>query len=417
MHEATIIGVFDMVDGPTVLTFETALPDEDRRRSTIGVFRHSLNDLLYNITPHSFTGTFIGYTPEDELPVENLKNMLDWNKILLKPGFASPGQMSIYWSKALGVDLQPSFSASFRDIGPSRSLPIEVEVAPPLRQKKEQHKETIQLFEVDPVKRQSVPYCPELEVLCIELRRGIRLEVQRSQPVAVGQQSYLRILSCQPEPLAQDFYVLASSVIDAPAGKADLPAALRTKMPRLTVTHMDSSGMPVFVPVKNKAGQEAALDANTTLLLSGVHSLSKKDSGSGIVTGADQQKYYLIIECPSRPSAQGFFVDADLITHISHKDYLIGYLPGSTFATQKICVYPDPAAGKGMLPIFQKSGELFTQVEAVKLPSNSEIWVSPFLEFTRSGEYQQIVEFPGSTQYVGKYVRPEDTAPVVKIDY
>jgi hypothetical protein len=417
MHEATIIGVFDMIDGPTVLTFETALPDEDRRRSTIGVFRHSLNDLLYKITPQSFTGTFVGYTPEAELPVENLKDMLDWNKILLNPGFASPGQMSVYWSKALGVDLQPSFSASFPDIGPSRSLPIEGEVAPPLQHKKEQHKETIQLFEVDPVKRQAVPYCPELEVLCIELRRGIRLEVQRSQAIAVGQQSYLQVLSCQQEPLAQDFYVLASCVIDAPLGKAGLPAALRAKTPLLTISHSDPNGMPVFVPVKNKAGQEAALDANTTLLLSGVHSISKKDSGSGIVAGADQQQYYLILECPSRPSAHGLFARADHITRITHEDYMSGYLPGSTLALQKICVYPVPAAGKGMLPIFQKSGETFAQVETVKLPSNSEIWVSPSLEFTRSGEYQRIIEFPGSTHQVGKYIRPEDTAPVVKINY
>jgi hypothetical protein len=96
MHEATVAEVAETADGPVVLTFETALPYDDPRRSTIGIFRRSVRDLRYYMTSRSFNGTFVGYVPEGELPLDDLRAMLDWNKILLKD-FVTPEEEKAYW--------------------------------------------------------------------------------------------------------------------------------------------------------------------------------------------------------------------------------------------------------------------------------------------------------------------------------
>ena len=99
MHEATVAEVAETADGPVVLTFETALPYDDPRRSTIGVFRRSARDLRYFMSGKSFNGTFVGYVPESDLPIEDLHDMLDWNHILLKDDFVSPEAMKEYWEQ------------------------------------------------------------------------------------------------------------------------------------------------------------------------------------------------------------------------------------------------------------------------------------------------------------------------------
>lgn len=82
IHEATVVEVAKTAEGTVVLTFETALPYEDKNTSTIGVFKRYLNDLVYNIRGDVFNGTFVGYTPEGDVPSQDLDFMLDWNKIL-----------------------------------------------------------------------------------------------------------------------------------------------------------------------------------------------------------------------------------------------------------------------------------------------------------------------------------------------
>ncbi len=100
MHEATVAEVAETADGPVVLTFETALPYDDPRRSTIGIFKRSVRDLRYFVTDRSFNGVFLGYVPEAELPMDDLKAMLDWNKILRKE-FVSEAEMQEYWDKVI----------------------------------------------------------------------------------------------------------------------------------------------------------------------------------------------------------------------------------------------------------------------------------------------------------------------------
>jgi hypothetical protein len=84
MHEATVAEVAETADGPVVLTFETALPYEDPRRSTIGIYRRSARHLRYFVTGKSFNGVVTGDIPEGDLPMNDLRDMLDWDKILRK---------------------------------------------------------------------------------------------------------------------------------------------------------------------------------------------------------------------------------------------------------------------------------------------------------------------------------------------
>jgi hypothetical protein len=85
IHEATVVDLAETAEGITVLTFETALPSDDPRLSSIGVFKHRLSDLLSDRDEDSYYRAFVGFVPEAQLPVDNLKDMLDWDKILHKP--------------------------------------------------------------------------------------------------------------------------------------------------------------------------------------------------------------------------------------------------------------------------------------------------------------------------------------------
>jgi len=84
IHEATTIEVTDTADGTYVYTFETSLPDDFRGTSCLGVFRNTLRWNLDDGTEDNYNRSFVGYVPEGQVPVENLKPLMDWNKIILK---------------------------------------------------------------------------------------------------------------------------------------------------------------------------------------------------------------------------------------------------------------------------------------------------------------------------------------------
>lgn len=88
IHEATVVEVADTAEGTVVITYETALPDEDKGTSSIGIFkkplRYFLSDYMVDGNEDTYNRSFVGYVPESPLPVENIKEMLDWNKILRK---------------------------------------------------------------------------------------------------------------------------------------------------------------------------------------------------------------------------------------------------------------------------------------------------------------------------------------------
>jgi hypothetical protein len=95
IHEATVAEVAETADGKVVLTFETALPDDDPGLSSIGLFKHSESNALFTGSEDAYNGSFVGFVPEGQLPVEDLETMLDWNKILLRD-VLSAGALEAY---------------------------------------------------------------------------------------------------------------------------------------------------------------------------------------------------------------------------------------------------------------------------------------------------------------------------------
>ena len=98
IHEATVAEIGETAEGPVVLTYETALPDDDPALSAIGVFKHFSYNLLYESNEETYNGSFVGFVPEGQLPFDDLEEMLDWNKILRRE-VLSPAEMQAYRQK------------------------------------------------------------------------------------------------------------------------------------------------------------------------------------------------------------------------------------------------------------------------------------------------------------------------------
>lgn len=84
IHEATVIQATETAEGKMMYTFETALPDDDKGTSSIGMFKSTQNYFLSDGKEDTYNRSFVGYIPEGELPMEHIKEMLDWNKLLPK---------------------------------------------------------------------------------------------------------------------------------------------------------------------------------------------------------------------------------------------------------------------------------------------------------------------------------------------
>jgi hypothetical protein len=84
IHEATVVEIADTAEGKVMLTYETALPDDDKGTSSIGMFKKPMQWFLSDGTEDAYNRSFVGYVPEGQVPMEDLKVMLDWNKILRK---------------------------------------------------------------------------------------------------------------------------------------------------------------------------------------------------------------------------------------------------------------------------------------------------------------------------------------------
>lgn len=82
IHEATVAEVAETADGPIIITYETALPDDDKGVSAIGTFKMPLEWHLSDGTEDQYNRSFVGYIPEGQIPADHLKIMLDWNRIL-----------------------------------------------------------------------------------------------------------------------------------------------------------------------------------------------------------------------------------------------------------------------------------------------------------------------------------------------
>jgi hypothetical protein len=102
MHEAAVVKVVDSAEGTLIFTFETSLPGEPRSQSTMGISKRYLADLIHNFPANELRGTFVGYVPDGDVPYEQLKGMLDWNKILQREAF-TPAEIENYWQQVEGT--------------------------------------------------------------------------------------------------------------------------------------------------------------------------------------------------------------------------------------------------------------------------------------------------------------------------
>ncbi|KXK15957.1 MAG: hypothetical protein UZ14_CFX002000130 [Chloroflexi bacterium OLB14] len=84
IHEATVIEVVDTADNTYVYTFETSLPDDFRGTSCLGIFRNTLRWNLDDGTEDNYNRSFVGFVPEGAVPLDHMKEMLDWDKIIIK---------------------------------------------------------------------------------------------------------------------------------------------------------------------------------------------------------------------------------------------------------------------------------------------------------------------------------------------
>jgi hypothetical protein len=86
VHIATVAMVAETAEGKVVLTYETALPYEDRRLSCVGVFKHYDYNALFDGGEDGFNGSFVGFVPDNtpDIPNADLDVMLNWDRILLK---------------------------------------------------------------------------------------------------------------------------------------------------------------------------------------------------------------------------------------------------------------------------------------------------------------------------------------------
>jgi hypothetical protein len=81
IHEATVAEVAETADGMRVLTFETALPDDDDATSAVGMVSMPLEWHLSDGDEDTYNRSFVGYIPDSQIPVSHLSKLLDWNRI------------------------------------------------------------------------------------------------------------------------------------------------------------------------------------------------------------------------------------------------------------------------------------------------------------------------------------------------
>lgn len=281
MHEATVVDVAETADGPTVLTFETARPGDDRSQSSIGLFRHSLANLRYVVSSSAMNATFTGFLPEASLPYDDLKEMLDWNHILLRPAYTAQ-QIQAYWQAVTHPPEMPvSFSGMFRE-------EVEVEAAPLTEP------ERLVLYEARPAGMQI--YQPE-----VSLQRGAHCIVSKSDAQEQDGEQYYLVTDCPAEPRAQDLYVRAREVIEVAQASPRCFTAKRYA-PLFRLERIDARGLPVFQPAHRTLREGAQAWVST------IHRAGAADLGDGVVRGQRRARYYLIVACDEMPDRQGYFV-------------------------------------------------------------------------------------------------------------
>jgi hypothetical protein len=289
LHEATVVEVAETADGPTVLTFETALPTDDKRQATIGVFKRLAIDLRHQAAPSWLVGTFVGYMPAGDSPYQALEDMLNWNRILLRDAYTQK-QMENFWQK-VG---RPVTAARTAETAAARRNQTIVEIAPLLSPN--YAPQAAACYEISPTSGDANRYLPE-----VNISRGVRLAVCKDETVQMGGALYYPVTQCAAEPRAEGLYLRAADLLET-GENGTLPRTTRKDIVLYRLEGCDHILRATFAP------GEASLVQGTALHVSSVHCIGPKDPGGGVVRAKNGQHFYLIIECGHKPSAEGWFV-------------------------------------------------------------------------------------------------------------
>jgi hypothetical protein len=426
MHEATVAEVAETADGPVVLTFETALPYEDKRRSTIGVFKHTVGELKYRVSEARFNGTFVGYVAEDEanIPYADLEDMLDWNKILQRE-VISDAKLKAYWRVVKQAEKRRSAAPSTKVAGkqkgvkqPGMVVDSPVEVAPELA--KVSHKEEIICYQVDPVKKKAVVYKPK-----VVLKRGIQLRVAKSGAVKIGKRRYYRVTKCEDETRAEDKYVWDEDVIDIPEGQLSRPVEAKGQFNLRRVSRANRKGRPVMSPSGIKL-----LD-KTPFRISTVHKATGADTGDGVINADGDVDYYLIVDCPKKSGAKGLFIQMEAVNPISEEEYDRRSDPAELLSELRVQV--EPKAGGGNVTLFKDikassgngqgsqsrkkkkgSGPKIVKSIQDKLSKGDKLTVASTSVVWKEKECYRIIKSDAPKDYKGFFILTKQVKPIPK---
>ena len=423
MHEATVAEVAETADGIVVLTFETALPYEDKARSTIGVFKRSERDLEYSVLGNRFNGTFVGYVPEGDAPLKDLKRMLNWNHVMLKRNYIAPAKFNAFWAKATKKKAKKETVAVKSQL--TEQADTIVEAMPEMRPA--QHREWILCYEVDAAKKNAKVFQPRVEVA-----RGVRLHVTTKKSVKIGRFTYYKVIQCDEEPRAQGLYVRSAhvnkilkkhykrrpdGVLELPKENSSRPVETADRLNLRKITRGNNVGKPVMQPSGVK------LSAGTVFRVSTVHRTTSSDAGDGVLDTDGPDHYLMITECPSRPNAKGMFTQTFAVTPLgSEEEYQQRAIQMRPDPNQEFRVKVVPKKGSEAVFLFQevkpkkgkpgKKGPSLQKRFRATLPAGAELTVSSESVVSFSKEYYRILACKMEVKYVGYYVLQKEVAPI-----
>lgn len=288
LHEATVVTVADTAQGTAVFTFETALPTDDKRQATIGVFKRMAADLRHQASAAWLNGTFVGYMPPGDPPYEALSTMLDWNRVLLRNAYTKE-EMDNYW-RTVGRPVGLPFARRLA-VEPAATL---VESAPSFRPGIVTH--AIACYEPAPDGHMQV-YQPE-----VYITRGLRLTVFRDEAVVRQGERYYPVETCAAEPRAAGLYIRAAEVIRLGKRGAKMSLIARDDISLYRLSDCNTQLRVTF------AASDSILVRGTEVRVSTAHRFAPNDPGQGVLRAKNGGHYYLIVECPHKPSAEGWFV-------------------------------------------------------------------------------------------------------------
>jgi hypothetical protein len=314
-HEATVVGVFDMVDGKYVMTFETG---------NIGLRLRTLSGLAYN------NYIFVGYVPQKPLPPpkdpndkptldDRLVNMLRWDRIL--PGTKTVRTRPKFVEDPIPEETKPGTATA--QALPQR--PVVVVSA--------ENQRDIRLYSFAQKDKQGSPKMQKVTPL-VWLEVGTRLSVATAytggltgpgngvvkasgNPEFFQENLYLLITECADEPRAVGLYIHLNHVADLEHSKTVQVIPQEKGLANVQLLKFrNKQHIPVMQLLRQEERDDYQLPNNTQLKVSTIHKAGFKDNGDGVLITDGELKFYVVLDCPTNPNVEGYYIPLDLVKDV-----------------------------------------------------------------------------------------------------